>query len=60
MILDEFGEIWHKEAAGMKDGQAAKTSSMLPILEEPEEERMSWMWKLSRILIILTPASLNL
>ena len=41
----------------MKVGQAAKTSPMLPILSE--EEELTWMSRLSRILIILTPASVN-
>ena len=44
----------------MRVGPATKTSPMLPILEESEEEGLSWMSRLSRILIILTPASLNL
>ena len=42
----------------MKVGQGVRTSPMLSLL--PEEEGLSWMSRVSRILVILTPASLNL
>ena len=43
--------------ARMKKSQATKTSPMPSLL--PEEDRLSWMSRLSRIIVILTPASVN-
>ena len=43
--------------ARMKKSQATRTSPMPSLL--PEEDRLSWMSRLSRIIVILTPASVN-
>ena len=43
--------------ARMKKSQATKTSPMPSLL--PEEDRLSWMSRLSRIIVILTPASMD-
>ena len=41
----------------MKISQTTKTSPVLSLL--PEEDRLSWMSRLSRIIVILTPASMD-